>query len=82
MTRIEEREECVVFSHADKAARVYSFSPEVWEACERVGSKLILSHKRKGKEEARDYSVPLPYLHRVLNWVGAVGQKIAAKDVG
>lgn len=80
MTQIEEREECVVFTHADKGARVYSFSPDVWKACERVGARLVLSHVRKGKEEARDYDVPLAELHRVLNWMGEVARKLSAKS--
>jgi hypothetical protein len=78
MTSREEREECVVFTHADSAARVYSHTPDVWKACERVSGRLILSHKRKGKEEARDYEVPLADLHRVLNWLGETARKLSA----
>ena len=77
-TSKEEREESVIFTHADSVARVYSFSEPIWKACERVGARLILSHKRKGKEEARDYEVPLNDLHRVLNWVGETARKLVA----
>ena len=75
-----EREELVVFTHADSEASITSFDKRVWRVCDRKGGRIVRRHIRKGKEEGRDYAVPLGTLWAVLNLLGEIAKEKAAKN--
>jgi hypothetical protein len=71
VTNKAEQETVICFTEDDTEATVYTFRRKLWRVCDRAGGRVIRPHVRDGREEAREYRVPLGQLYRVLNQLGS-----------